>query len=204
MNREESILLGKSISKFEVNRMMINGEVTLRALDLKKGWNYVLEHLDEETSLATLLDIHDLVAKSDLGYNYLGSFNAVGNFRKKLISIMGSDYIPEIPDVNMMHEELSKIQEIKDPTDKGLTTILWTSRTQPFEDCNKRVASLTGNKILLENGIGAIVIPTEFKRVYIDLLLDFYETNEMGYIKDFMYNNCLITQKENIKKLIRK
>ena len=203
MNREESILLGQSACEYETQRLENRDQNPLRALDLQNGWNYVLEHLDDITSLATLLDLHDLVSKSDLGYSYLGSFTSVGNFRSKSIRIIGCNYIPEIPDVEKMHEELFEIQEIKDPTDKGLTTILWTSRTQPFEDCNKRVASLTGNKILLENGIGAVIIPTELKEEYIDHLINFYETNEMGYIKDFMYNNCLITKKENVKILTK-
>ena len=199
MNREDCILLAKSICKKEKERMRINGELPLRALDLENGWNYVLEHLDEITSLATLLDLHELVAKSDLGYNYLGGFQVVGSFRTKIISISGCNYMPEIPVVEKMHEELSLIQELKDPTDKGLTTMLWTERTQPFEDCNKRVGTLTGNKILLENGIGAILVPTDLKDEYIDYLLNYYETDEMGYIKDFLYNNCLVTQKEKIK-----
>ena len=47
MNRKECILLAKSICEKEKERMRINGELPLRALDLENGWNYVLEHLDE-------------------------------------------------------------------------------------------------------------------------------------------------------------
>ena len=199
MNREESILLGKSVCKIEVNRMINNGEPPLRALDLKNGWDYILKHLDETTSLETLLNIHRLVAKSQLSKNHTN-----GCFRKKNLTIYGSEYAPDIPCIDMMKKEMLKIQDIKDPIDKGLTTILWTSRMQLFDDCIKRVASLAGNKILIENEIGAFMVPEEFKRVYMELLLNYYLTNKPENIKDFMYKKCLITEKDNIKKLIRK
>ena len=63
--------------------------------------------------------------------------------------------------------------------------------TQPFYDGNKRTAMMAANQIMIQNGKGIISIPIEQQVTFREMLIDFYETDNMYRIKNFLYNNCI-------------
>lgn len=69
--------------------------------------------------------------------------------------------------------------------------MLYGMRSQLFWDGNKRTSTIVANKIMIENGKGIIKIP-DSKLVEFNILLsDFYSTNNMEKIKQFIYEYCI-------------
>lgn len=60
---------------------------------LRDGWHYLFDHLDEPVDLVFLESIHELTARFDVPYQYLGKL------RVDDVMISGTDWRPEIPDV---------------------------------------------------------------------------------------------------------
>ena len=87
---------------------------------------------------------------------------------------------------------------------KALEMFLFCARGQFFYDGNKRLATLIANKIMIQNGLGIISIPIKYKNKFLQLLVEFYETNENSAIKNFIYDNCIdgisFSQNQDIKK----
>ena len=152
---------------------------------LRDTWNYVLNHLDEPVNLAFLETIHELVARFDVDYKYLGKF------RTEDVMISGTDWRPELPNAETILQNLTEIQSSSHSTDKALKTGLLLMRTQPFKDGNKRVGSFAINKILIVNGKGLFNVPVKLDGQFKQLLVDYYETNNWNNILLFMYENCL-------------
>ena len=69
--------------------------------------------------------------------------------------------------------------------------MLYLMRTQPFYDGNKRTAMMAGNQIMIQNGVGIISVPIKHQEKFRDMLIKFYETNDMSNIKAFLYENCI-------------
>lgn len=152
---------------------------------LRDTWNYVLNHLDEPVNLAFLETIHELVARFDVDYKYLGKF------RTEDVMISGTDWRPELPNAETILQNLTEIQSSSHSTDKAFKTGLLLMRTQPFKDGNKRVGSFAINKILIVNGKGLFNVPVKLDGQFKQLLVDYYETNNWDNILLFMYENCL-------------
>ena len=60
-----------------------------------------------------------------------------------------------------------------------------------YNDGNKRTSMLLANKILISNGKGILNVPIELDIKFGELLINYYETNDMEKIKRFFYDNCL-------------
>ena len=69
--------------------------------------------------------------------------------------------------------------------------MLYGMRNQLFWDGNKRTSTIVANKIMIQNGKGIIKIPDNALEKFNILLSDFYSTNDMTKIKQFIYENCI-------------
>ena len=156
-----------------------------KVCDMRDGWEYVIQHINEPLHLGFLEDIHALIAKADVEYWELGvpRFSDVG--------ISGTTWRPELPNVEKLHNELQELLTIENVTDRAISVMLWTMRSQIFQDGNKRVASLTANKIMIENGKGIISIPVELDGTFKTMLVQYYETNQMQPLKEWVYEHCV-------------
>ena len=105
--------------------------------------------------------------------------------------IGGTNWIPELPDIEKLHNQLTDILKIENITERAISVMLWIMRSQPFKDGNKRIATLVANKILIENGGGILSIPVELDRTFKVMLVEYYESNNMEIIKQFIYENCI-------------
>ncbi|KLU61576.1 hypothetical protein CEB3_c20080 [Peptococcaceae bacterium CEB3] len=88
-------------------------------------------------------------------------------------------------------EELLSIHEIEDPTDKAITLMLYLMRRQMFLDGNKRTAMLSGNQVMISSGCGILSVPIEQQREFTTMLVQFYESNDMEPLKNFVYDHCI-------------
>ena len=69
--------------------------------------------------------------------------------------------------------------------------MLYGMRSQLFWDGNKRTSTICANKIMIENGVGIIKVPDNKLEEFNTLLTEFYNTNEMAKIEQFIYDNCI-------------
>lgn len=59
-----------------------------------------------------------------------------------------------------------------------------------FLDGNKRVTDIVANKEMIKNGHGIISIPVERIAEYLGYLINYYETNDMTPLKEWLYENA--------------
>ena len=64
-------------------------------------------------------------------------------------------------------------------------------RSQLFWDGNKRTSTIVANKIMIENGAGIIRVPDNKLEEFNKLLTEYYNTNNMEQISQFIYKNCI-------------
>ncbi len=169
----------------DVNVTSIKPSEISKVCNLRDAWKYVIEHINDELTLGFIQEVHTLVAKSELPYNKLGKLRDSG------VLISGTNWRPEIPDINTIYQEFTEIQKIENITERAITTMLWIMRSQMFMDGNKRVASMVCNKILIENGKGIMAVPVELDGKFKTMLVNYYETNNMEELKQWVYDNCL-------------
>ena len=169
----------------DVNVTSIKPSEISKVCNLRDAWKYVIEHINDELTLGFIQEVHTLVAKSELPYNKLGKLRDSG------VLISGTNCRPEIPDINTIYQEFTEIQKIENITERAITTMLWIMRSQIFMDGNKRVASMVCNKILIENGKGIMAVPVELDGKFKTMLVNYYETNSMEELKQWVYDNCL-------------
>lgn len=152
---------------------------------LRDAWLYIIENINKKIDLAFLEEIHQLITKTELDYKY------VGTIRTEDVLISGTSWRPEIPNAELLHIQLVDLLKIDNNTDKALTIMLWVMRNQIFKDGNKRVATIIANKILIENGCGIVSVPVELDGKFKSMLVNYYETNDMTDLKQWLYDNCI-------------
>ena len=60
-----------------------------------------------------------------------------------------------------------------------------------FLEGNKKIVNLVANKEMIRCGQEIIVVPIEKNGEYFVLLINYYETNDMTNIKEWIRNNCV-------------
>ena len=158
---------------------------TIKINNLKHAWEFVLTTLDYPISLRYIRQINSEIGR--------GIVFREGILRDADVSIGGTSWKPDIPNENKVEGFIEDIIKNTDnsATDRAVDTMLYVMRSQLFFDGNKRTAQLLANKIMIENGVGIISIPVEDQREFMNLLIDFYETNNSDTIKEFVYERCI-------------
>lgn len=169
----------------DVNVQNIKPSEISKVCNLRDAWKYVIENINDELTLGFIEEVHTLVAKSELPYNKLGVLRDSG------VLISGTNWRPEIPNINVIYNEFTNLKKIENITERAITMMLWIMRSQMFLDGNKRVASMICNKILIEKGKGIMTIPVELDGKFKTMLVKYYETNSMDELKQWIYDNCI-------------
>lgn len=155
----------------------------IEVVNLKHGWNFILENIDYPLDFRYISRIHKKIGEKVI-------INP-GKIRNSDVNMGGTSWKPTLPYREEIEENINKILENENVTDKSLTLMLYLMRTQAFYDGNKRTAILAANKIMIENGAGIISIPIEELSTFRKKLIDYYETNNMEDIKNFLYEKCI-------------
>ena len=173
----ETIYNGLSISNVKVDDIIaIN--------NLKHAWRFILDNIAHPTDYALICKINQFVGGDSLIHN-------AGFIRNLPVTIGGTSWTPDMPIESQIKEELADVQKINSPTDRAVTLMLYCMRKQVFLDGNKRTAMLAANHTMIANGAGIISVPLEAQRNFTAMLINFYETNDMGDIKKFIYDKCI-------------
>jgi len=154
-------------------------------LNMRDAWRYLINSIDTPVSLSYICKLNEFVARNEaLEWGTL----RIGN-----VGISGTDYIPPVPDSEEVEEELADIiLSDKSNTEKAIIAFLWGARRQIFWDGNKRTSILLANKILVENGNGMLTITEKYMARFNELLVEYYNTNEINQIKEFLYKYAII------------
>ncbi|WP_328731931.1 Fic family protein [Vreelandella azerica] len=133
---------------------------------------------------ATALQIHNIAGKEEA----LES----GKFRSGYVSITGADYEPPAPDeldAKWLDVEY-QVNAEADVYDQAVTAFLQMARAQFFWDVNKRTGRFLMNGILLANGFPIINVQAKRQQEFNTLMLDFYSSNDMTAMNQFL-RSCL-------------
>lgn len=160
---------------------------------LRDAWIYIIDNINEDLDLAFIENVHQFVTKTELDFRY------VGTIRTDDVLISGTSWRPEIPNPELLHAQLLDLLKIDNDTDRALSVMLWIMRSQIFKDGNKRVATIIANKILIECGCGIVSIPVELDGTFKSMLVNYYETNDMAELKQWLYDNCIDGVNRTIK-----
>lgn len=168
-----------------INVLSLKPSEIIKILCMRDAWEYAFDHINEPLDLDYLETIHSLIARVDLDYYELGKI------RTEEVFISGTNWRPEMPDVEKLHKEFVEIMSVEDSIDKAISIMLWIMRNQIFKDGNKRVATIVANKVLIENGCGILGVPTEFDNTFKQMLVNYYESYDDRNLKQFIYDNCI-------------
>lgn len=166
-----------------VNVPNVNASDINTILNLKGAWKYVLDNIKEEVSLDFILKVNSYVSRNEsLSW---------GKLRTGNVGISGTDYIPKIPEENVVKEDIKNILEIPDITLRSLKYMLYGMRSQLFWDGNKRTSMIIANKIMIMNGKGIILVKDDDLLEFNKLLTEYYTIGVDTKIIEFLYNKCV-------------
>lgn len=151
-------------------------------LNLRDAWNYTLSNIDEVVDLDFICKINSFVSRNEsLEWGVL---------RTGKVGINGIDYIPEIPQKDIITKNIKEILKQGSITENALNLMLYLMRSQIFWDGNKRTSMIIANRILISNGCGIITIKEEDIREFNTLITEYYNTNNKNKIIKFLYEKC--------------
>ena len=183
-------LEGFNTNYFNVKKILNGSNVPSLRLDeincilnLRDAWNFVLSNIDEPITLELICKINTFVSR--------GESLEWGVLRTGKVGINGVDYIPDILDETKIIADIKNIMKEENITKRSLVLMLYLMRTQAFWDGNKRTSMIVANKIMIENGCGVITIKEEYFKEFNSLLTEYYNTNKMEPLLEFLYNNCI-------------
>ena len=167
-----------------VNTGNISVDDMLKLKGLKDGWEYVINHVNEELTIDFIKKIHFEVCKGQNIY-------PLGEFRDKGVGITGTSWRPKLPSECDYDEELKEILSNKSKLGRCIDLFCWIQRSQMFLDGKKLVANLVANKEMIKNGQGIIAVPVEEIGNYLTKLTLYYETGDNTKLKEWIYDNCI-------------
>ena len=152
-------------------------------LNLRDAWKFVINNIEKQFNLDFICKVNEYVARNEsLEW---------GTLRTGMVEITGTQYIPEIPNKEKVEKNIKDILKIENATQRAITYMLYGMRSQLFWDGNKRTSTIVANKIMIENGAGIIKVPDEKLEKFNELLTEYYNSNDMQKISDFIYENCI-------------
>lgn len=139
-------------------------------LNLRDAWNFVLTNIDDEIDLNFICKVNSFV------------------LRNGRVGINGVDYIPDIPNMDDVKNNINDILNENNVTTKAIKLMLYLMRSQIFWDGNKRTSMI---KILISHGCGVITIKKCDIKEFNTLLTEYYNTNNDEKLCLFLYEKCI-------------
>lgn len=173
----EAIYNGMSVPGMEVKTI-------IAVNNLKYAWQFLLDTLEAPMDYAYLCKLNQIVGSGHL-------FPNAGELRQLPVLIGGTTWRPAMPDDLTVRQQLRETAQIENTTERAITLMLRCMRGQYFIDGNKRTAMLAGNQVMVSGGAGIITVPIELQPQFTRLLVDYYETDRMEDIMQFVYDNCI-------------
>lgn len=188
---DQAVLEGVATSFPQTEEIIDNGKVSgmtatdvQKILNLKHAWEFILD----KDVIASKSDYYMLSYIARLVNE--GFFAEGGRIRGIPVTIGGSSYIPPIPNEIDIKDEITEIIDDADAIDIAIKLCLYCMKTQIFLDGNKRASVIFANHYLISHGGGFLVIPEKEVPEFKNLLVKYYEGEDISIISDFMKKNC--------------
>ena len=189
---DQAVLEGVATSFPQTEEIIDNGKVSgmtatdvQKILNLKHAWEFILD----KDVIASKSDYYMLSYIARLVNE--GFFADGGRIRGVPVTIGGSSYIPPIPNEIDIKDEITEIiDDDADAIDIAIKLCLYCMKTQIFLDGNKRASVIFANHYLISHGGGFLVIPEKEVPEFKNLLVKYYEGEDISIISDFMKKNC--------------
>ena len=189
---DQAVLEGVATSFPQTEEIIDNGKVSgmtatdvQKILNLKHAWEFILD----KDVIASKSDYYMLSYIARLINE--GFFAEGGRIRGVPVTIGGSSYIPPIPNEIDIKDEITEIiDDDADAIDIAIKLCLYCMKTQIFLDGNKRASVIFANHYLISHGEGFLVIPEKEVPEFKNLLVKYYEGEDISIISDFMKKNC--------------
>ena len=189
---DQAVLEGVATTFPQTEEIIENGIVNgvsasdvQKILNLKHAWEFILDRdvIQSKTNYHMLCHIAKLINE---GFYYDG-----GRIRGIPVTIGGTSYVPPIPIESVVIEKIDKIclQE-KEAIDIAIELCLYCMKTQVFKDGNKRASVIFANHYLIAKGMGFLVIPEKDVPKFKELLVKFYEGENIEVLRKFMKEHC--------------
>lgn len=171
-----------------INNGIVNGVKATdvqKILNLKHAWEFILDK-DVILSPTNFFMISHIAKLVNEGFYIDG-----GRVRGVPVTIGRSHYVPPIPIETVVVENIEKIlTSKKEPIDIAIDLCLYCMKTQIFIDGNKRASVIFANQYLIASGQGFLVIPEKEVPEFKQLLVKYYEGEEVYIIKSFLKEKC--------------
>lgn len=189
---DQAVLEGVATSFPQTAEIIDNGKVSgmtatdvQKILNLKHAWEFILDR----DVVASRSDYYMLSYIARLVNE--GFFTEGGRIRGVPVTIGGSSYVPPLPNELDVKEKIQKIAEQDDePINIAIELCLFCMKTQIFLDGNKRAAVIFANHYLISHGGGFLVIPEKEVSKFKQMLVKYYEGEDIAVIADFMKVYC--------------
>ena len=156
-----------------------------KILNLKHAWEFILDR-DVVASLSDYYMLSHIARLVNEGF-----FAEGGRIRGVPVTIGGSSYVPPLPNELEVKDRIREIAEENDEAiNVAIKLCLYCMKTQIFLDGNKRASVIFANHYLIAHGGGFLVIPEKEVPQFKQLLVKYYEGEDISAIATFMKERC--------------
>lgn len=151
-------------------------------LNLRDGWKYCIETVDQPLVLEYICKINEFVSRNEsLQWGVL---------RTGKVGV--GEFIPSIPVLVDVLNEIERINNISEPVEKALEYFAYACKQQLFWDGNKRTSTIVASKILIEAGEGILTIGKDNAEEFNITLNNWYLKDDLQPLKDCL-KKCIKT-----------
>ena len=189
---DQAVLEGVATSFPQTEEIIENGRITgmsptdvQKILNLKHAWEFILDRdvIQAESDYYVLCHIAKLVNE--------GFYAEGGRIRGVPVRIGGTTYIPPLPiEIDVKDHIQAILLSGQQDIDVAIELCLYAMKTQVFIDGNKRASVIYANHYLIAHGQGFLVIPEEHVPEFKQLLVRYYEGEDIEVIRAFLKQNC--------------
>ncbi len=194
---DQAILEGVATSFPQTEEIIENGKVSgmtatdvQKILNLKHAWEFILDR-DVVASRSDFYMLSHIARLVNEGFYAEG-----GRIRGIPVTIGGSSYVPPLPNEPAVESRIAEIIDDDDePINIAIKLCLYCMKTQIFLYGNKRASIIFANHYLISQGGGFLVIPEKEVPKFKQLLVKYYEGEDIAVIAAFMKERCWKTMR---------
>ena len=189
---DQAVLEGVATSFPQTEEIIENGKINgvssadvQKILNLKHAWEFVLDRdvIQAESDYYVLCHIAKLINE--------GFYSEGGRIRGVPVRIGGTSYVPPLPiEIDVKDRIQAILHSDQDDIDIAIELCLYAMKTQIFIDGNKRASVIWANHYLIAHGQGFLVIPEEHVPEFKQLLVRYYEGENIAVLRSFLKANC--------------
>lgn len=168
-----------------VNVPNVNIDDIQAILNMRDVWKYLLSTIETDVTIEYFCKLNEYIVRNEA--------LEWGKLRTGKVGISGTEYVPPIPKLEVIKQELSDVINEKETTatEKALEIFVWGTRGQFFWDGNKRTSMTLANKILISEGAGILTITDKYMEKFNELLVEYYNTGDSLTLKQYLYDNAI-------------